>query len=102
MEIKTATSPGGTDQHPVKASVRQPGNSNRMWSVEELIAYLGVPYETFRTWRKNGRGPANEYRFGQLLRYAEADVAEWIANGCEAHQARARRHQRRPRLVKRS
>ena len=103
MEIKTATSPGCTDQHHVKASVRQPGDSNRMWSVEELITYLGVPYETFRTWRKNGRGPANEYRFGQLLRYAEEDVAEWwIATGCEAHQARARRRQRGPRLVKRA
>lgn len=100
MEIKTASSPCGTDQHPVKASVRQPGDSNRMWSVEELITYLGVPYETFRTWRRNGRGPANAYRFGQLLRYAEGDVAEWIARGCEAHQSRARQRQRYPRLVK--
>jgi hypothetical protein len=102
MEIKTANSPGGIDQRPVKACVRQPGDSNRMWSVEELITYLGVPYETFRTWRRNGRGPANEYRFGQLLRYAEGDVAEWIAGGCEAQQARARRRQRCQRLVKRS
>lgn len=102
MEIKTASSRRGTDQHHVKASVRQPGDTNRMWTVEELIAYLGVPYETFRSWRKNGRGPANEYRYGQLLRYTEEDVADWIASGCEAHQARARRRQRCPRLVKRS
>ncbi len=83
MRTKSAGSRGVTDQHPVKASVRQPGDSNKMWSVEELIAYLGVPYETFRTWRKNGRGPANEYRFGQLLRYVEEDVAEWITSGRE-------------------
>ena len=84
MEIKSAGSTGVTDQHLVKAPVRQPGDSNRMWSVEELIAYLGVTYETFRSWRKNGRGPANEYRYGQLLRYTEQDVAEWIAAGCGA------------------
>ena len=84
METNAAGSPGLTDQHLVKAPVRQPGDSNRMWTVEELVAYLGVPYETFRSWRKNGRGPANEYRFGQLLRYAEEDVVAWIAGGCGA------------------
>ena len=84
MEINAAGSPGDTGQHPVKAPIRQPGDSNRMWSTEELIAYLGVTYETFRSWRKNGRGPANEHRFRQLLRYTEEDVAAWIAGGCGA------------------
>ncbi len=70
------------DSHAAEAHVRRPGDSEAMWSIEELVSYLGVPYETFRTWRRNGQGPAPEYRFGRLLRYTEEDVAGWIASGC--------------------
>lgn len=85
MEISTAGAPAGPS---VKSPVRQPGDSNSMWSVEELLAYLRASYETFRTWRKHGRGPARKYRVGDLLRFAEEDVADWVASGCGARPTR--------------
>lgn len=85
MNIDTVGANAGND---IKALVRQPGDSNRMWSVEELIAFLGVSRETFRSWRKHGRGPANEFRFGKVLRFAEQDVVDWVAAGCGAKEPR--------------
>lgn len=72
---------GATADYPVLTHVRQPGESDGMWSIEELIAYLGVSYETFRSWRRCRRGPAMEYRFGRLLRFTEEDDVAWLAAG---------------------
>ena len=85
MNIDSVGANAGND---IKAPVRQPGDSNRMWSIEELIAFLGVSRETFRSWRKHGRGHAHEFRFGKVLRFTEQDVAEWVAAGCGAKEPR--------------
>jgi excisionase family DNA binding protein len=50
--------------------------SNRLLSVEELAAYLGVPKKTvYSCWRQWGlRG----YRVGRYLRFRERYVEEWL------------------------
>jgi excisionase family DNA binding protein len=52
------------------------GDSNRLLSVEELAAYLGVPKKTvYGCWRQWGlRG----YRVGRYLRFRERHVEEWL------------------------
>ena len=52
------------------------GGSNRLLSVEELAAYLGVPKKTvYGCWRQWGlRG----YRVGRYLRFRERHVEEWL------------------------
>src|SRR5579863_7361345 len=52
------------------------GGSNRLLSVEELAAYLGVPKKTvYSCWRQWGlRG----YRVGRYLRFRERHVEEWL------------------------
>jgi excisionase family DNA binding protein len=52
------------------------GGSNRLLSVEELAAYLGVPKKTvYSCWRQWGlRG----YRVGRYLRFRERYVEEWL------------------------
>jgi len=52
------------------------GGSNRLLSVEELAAYLGVPKKTvYGCWRHWGlRG----YRVGRYLRFRERHVEEWL------------------------
>jgi excisionase family DNA binding protein len=52
------------------------GGSNRLLSVEELAAYLGVPKKTvYGCWRAWGlRG----YRVGRYLRFCERHVEEWL------------------------
>jgi len=54
------------------------GGSNRLVSVDELAAYLGVPKKTvYGCWRQWGlRG----YRVGRYLRFRERDVEEWLRN----------------------
>jgi excisionase family DNA binding protein len=52
------------------------GGSNRLLSVEELAAYLGVPKKTvYGCWRQWGlRG----YRVGRYLRFRQRQVEEWL------------------------
>jgi excisionase family DNA binding protein len=52
------------------------GGSNRLLSVGELAAYLGVPKKTvYGCWRQWGlRG----YRVGRYLRFRERHVEEWL------------------------
>jgi excisionase family DNA binding protein len=52
------------------------GGPNRLLSVEELAAYLGVPKKTvYGCWRQWGlRG----YRVGRYLRFREQQVEEWL------------------------
>ena len=54
------------------------GGSNRLLSVGELAAYLGVPKKTvYGCWRQWGlRG----YRVGRHLRFRERHVEEWLRN----------------------
>ena len=62
-----------------RAADRAPvGGSNRLLSVDELAAYLGVPKKTvYGCWRQWGlRG----YRVGRHLRFRERHVEEWLRN----------------------
>jgi excisionase family DNA binding protein len=54
------------------------GGSNRLLTVDELAAYLGVPKKTvYGCWRQWGlRG----YRVGRYLRFRERHVEEWLRN----------------------
>ena len=52
------------------------GGSNRLLSVEELAAYLGVPKKTvYGCWRQWG---LKGYRVGRYLRFRERHVDEWL------------------------
>ena len=67
----------GSARH--RAASRAPlGGSNRLLSVDELAAYLGVPKKTvYGCWRQWGlRG----YRVGRYLRFRERHVEEWLRN----------------------
>jgi excisionase family DNA binding protein len=46
--------------------------------IDELAAYLGVPKQTIYDWRVNAKGP-RAHRIGKHLRFAVADVREWVA-----------------------
>lgn len=54
------------------------GGSNRLLTVDELAAYLGVPKKTvYGCWRAWGlRG----YRVGRYLRFRERHVEDWLRN----------------------
>jgi DNA-binding transcriptional MerR regulator len=51
--------------------------ANRLWTVEDLSAYLGIPVATIRGWRAKGYGPPVR-KIGKHLRYDPVKVHEWL------------------------
>ncbi|WP_248965990.1 helix-turn-helix transcriptional regulator [Sphaerisporangium perillae] len=51
--------------------------SNRLWGVEEVSDFLGVPVATLYVWRHRRQGPKSR-RVGRYLRYAPEDVRAWF------------------------
>lgn len=53
----------------------------RLWSVNDVSRYLGVPVSTLHQWRYLGRGPA-AFRVGKHLRYDPGVVRRWLVESC--------------------
>ena len=51
--------------------------SGRLWTAQDVAAYLTVPIATLYQWRYLGTGPA-AYRVGRYLRYEPAAVQTWL------------------------
>ncbi len=49
----------------------------RLWSVQDLAEFLGVPVMTVYHWRRTGYGPRGS-KVGRYVRYREADIERWI------------------------
>jgi excisionase family DNA binding protein len=49
----------------------------RLWTIHDVAAYLGVPAGTLYQWRHRGMGPPG-VRFGKHLRYQPAAVRAWV------------------------
>jgi predicted DNA-binding transcriptional regulator AlpA len=56
---------------------RTPQTGDRLWSVNDTAAFLGVPVGTLYQWRCRGEGPRS-YRVGRWLRYDPAEVRQWL------------------------
>ena len=50
----------------------------RLWSVQDVADYLGIPLKTLYNWRTRGIGPRAR-RVGRYLRYEEHDVRAWFS-----------------------
>lgn len=66
---RTVTAPGIRPAPPVLGE--------RLWSVEDASAWLGVPVGTLYQWRSRRSGP-RAYRVGRHLRYDPVDVRAWL------------------------
>ena len=56
---------------------------DRLWTIEETAAFLCLPVDTLRAWRRNRNSRRGEQgppaaRMGKHLRYDPADVRAWI------------------------
>lgn len=51
---------------------------DRLWSVEDVAKYLGVPVKTLYVWRTTGYGPKGRRRVGKYVRYKPEDVIAWF------------------------
>jgi predicted DNA-binding transcriptional regulator AlpA len=52
---------------------------DRLWTVEDVSAYLGVPVQTLYGWRKARTGPPAA-RIGKHLRYDPHVVRVWFTS----------------------
>lgn len=50
---------------------------SRLWTVQDVAEYLGVPIKTLYQWRTHGYGPPAR-RVGKYLRYKPDDVIAWF------------------------
>jgi len=57
----------------------------RLWGVEDVSAFLGVPVHTIRGWRSKQYGPPAR-KVGKHLRWDPSQVREWF-NGLDADAA---------------
>ncbi|MET8305852.1 helix-turn-helix domain-containing protein [Micromonospora sp. NPDC005173] len=55
----------------------------KLWTVNDVSTYLGVPVQTLYTWRKRQIGPPAG-RVGRHLRYDADAVRAWFADQTKA------------------
>jgi excisionase family DNA binding protein len=51
---------------------------DRLWTVEDVSAYLGVPVKTLYQWKWRGEGPPVR-KIGRHLRYDPMKLHAWVA-----------------------
>jgi excisionase family DNA binding protein len=49
----------------------------KLWTIQDVSEYLGVPIATLYQWRTHGHGPTAR-RVGKHLRYKPEDVIAWF------------------------
>lgn len=50
---------------------------SRLWTVQDVAGYLGVPVRTLYDWRCRDYGPRGR-KVGRYLRYEPAEVRSWF------------------------
>lgn len=51
--------------------------SSKLWTIQDLADYLGIPVNTLYQWRTKGYGPEGR-RIGKYVRYRPQDVETWV------------------------
>lgn len=51
--------------------------TERLWTVDDVSAFLGVPAATLYQWRHHRSGPP-AYKVGRHLRYDPVEVRAWL------------------------
>lgn len=64
-----------------RASDVAPPTVDRLWTIREVSAFLGIPVATLHQWRYLGTGP-DAYRVGKHLRYSPIAVQAWLDSEC--------------------
>lgn len=59
---------------------------DRLWNVQDVSAFLGVPVATLHQWRYLGTGP-EAFKVGRHLRYDPEAVRRWLVDDCRADRS---------------
>lgn len=52
---------------------------DRLWTIDDVSAFLGVPVQTLYQWRHRSEGPPC-VRLGKHLRFDPSQVRAWVAS----------------------
>ncbi len=66
---------------PPEAPAATPPTCAKLWTVQDVSDFLGVPVATLHQWRYLGTGPA-AFRVGKHLRYDPDVVRRWLVDEC--------------------
>jgi hypothetical protein len=77
---RSRTSAAATTSSARVADVAPP-TVDRLWTIGEVSAFLGIPIATLHQWRYLGTGP-DAYRVGKHLRYSPVAVQAWLESEC--------------------
>jgi predicted DNA-binding transcriptional regulator AlpA len=66
-----------TTQDEIHGGTVMERTAGRLWGVQDVATYLGVPVMTIYHWRRTGYGPKGT-RVGRYVRYRPDDVRAWF------------------------
>ena len=66
---------------PSTPALAAPPTCAKLWTVQDVSDFLGVPVATLHQWRYLGTGPA-AFRVGKHLRYDPDVVRRWLVDEC--------------------
>jgi predicted DNA-binding transcriptional regulator AlpA len=55
---------------------------SKLWGIDDLAEYLGVPKQTIYTWRTKNYGPPGQ-RIGKYVKFIPEAVYAWVQNQTE-------------------
>ncbi|GAA3120358.1 hypothetical protein GCM10010466_09100 [Planomonospora alba] len=73
---RTPSGPAAT-AYDIEKGEHVPVSGDRLWGVEEVSDFLGVPVSTLYVWRHRRIGPQGR-KIGRHLRYRPQDVRAWV------------------------
>jgi hypothetical protein len=76
--MRSRGTPSGVRQ---ESAAQSPPRCDRLWTVQDVADFLGVPVSTLHQWRYHGTGPA-AFRVGKHLRYDPDVVRRWLVESC--------------------
>jgi predicted site-specific integrase-resolvase len=71
----------------------RPGNAGRFLGTRAAAEYSGIPFNTLKQWRHEGKGPRFYKPRGRAL-YDVSDLDEFIRSGIRISSVRASREER--------
>lgn len=68
-------------RHEIDEGITMERTTARLWGVQDVATYLGIPVMTIYHWRRTGYGPKGT-RVGRYVRYRPEDVRAWFDRQC--------------------
>lgn len=77
MQVMAERATGTASSSDVDDESQSSARRDRLWTIEELAMFLGVPRQTIYRWNHTGDGPP-PLKVGRHCRYRRLDVERWL------------------------